>query len=100
VIVAHLADHHAFYGEAMGVRIARKHLGWYTRALAGGDAFRATMNAAETVPAQLALVERYFDELAARGERLQMATPAGAAAVRHAAHSRPAADWAGEALAA
>ena len=100
VIVAHLADHHAFYGEAMGVRIARKHLGWYTRALAGGDAFRATMNAAETTHAQLALVERYFDELAARGERLQIGAPASAAAMRHAAHPRGTADWAGEALAA
>ncbi|HEY5365454.1 MAG TPA: tRNA dihydrouridine synthase DusB [Casimicrobiaceae bacterium] len=100
VIVAHLADHHAFYGEAMGVRIARKHLGWYTRLLAGGDVFRATMNAAETAHAQLALVERYFDELAARGERLQIGAPASAAAMRHAAHPRGAADWAGEALAA
>ena len=33
LILEHLADHHAFYGEAMGVRIARKHLGWYTRGL-------------------------------------------------------------------
>ncbi|MEO6748430.1 MAG: tRNA dihydrouridine synthase DusB [Casimicrobiaceae bacterium] len=100
VIVAHLADHHAFYGEAMGVRIARKHLGWYTRLLAGADVFRATMNAAETACAQLALVERYFDGLAACGERLQIDAPASAAAMHDAAHPRGATDWAGEALAA
>ena len=38
LIVAHLADHYAFYGEVTGVRTARKHLGWYTEALAGGEA--------------------------------------------------------------
>ena len=41
LIVAHLADHYDFYGEEAGVRIARKHLGWYTDALAGGAALRA-----------------------------------------------------------
>ena len=45
-IVAHLDDHYAFYGEAAGVRIARKHLGWYTKELAGGEAFRREVNAA------------------------------------------------------
>src|SRR5262249_57714357 len=62
-IVAHLADHHAFYGEAAGVRIARKHLGWYTRDLAGGDAFRREINAAETALEQLCAVDRFFDTL-------------------------------------
>mgnify|MGYP001545807940 CR=1 FL=1 len=68
LILEHLADHHAFYGEAMGVRIARKHLGWYTRGFAGAERFRATMNAAETAPAQVDAVERYLDVLAAQGE--------------------------------
>ena len=43
LIADHLADHYAFYGEDTGVRTARKHLGWYTEALAGGDAFRRAM---------------------------------------------------------
>src|SRR5207244_6670573 len=47
-IVAHLADHYAFYGETSGARIARKHLGWYTKDLSGGDTFRREINAAET----------------------------------------------------
>ena len=68
LIIEHLADHHAFYGEAMGVRIARKHLGWYTRGCAGAERFRAMMNAAETAPAQVDAVERYLDVLAAQGE--------------------------------
>ena len=46
-ILRHLDDHYAFYGETPGVRIARKHLGWYTKDLAGGDAFRREMNGLE-----------------------------------------------------
>ena len=70
VIVAHLADHYAFHGEEAGVRIARKHLGWYTQDLDGGEDFRREMNAVDTARAQLALVHRYFDRLAGCGERL------------------------------
>src|SRR6185437_2293104 len=39
-ILDHLDDHYAFYGEALGVRIARKHLHWYTAALPGAGALR------------------------------------------------------------
>jgi tRNA-dihydrouridine synthase B len=67
LIVAHLADHHAFYGEATGVRIARKHLGWYPRGLPGAERFRAAMNVVETAAEQVAAVERYCDVLAAQG---------------------------------
>jgi tRNA-dihydrouridine synthase B len=69
-IAEHLDDHYHFYGEADGVRIARKHLGWYTKDLAGGDAFRREVNAVDTVAAQLASVNRFFDSLADAGERL------------------------------
>jgi tRNA-dihydrouridine synthase B len=69
-IVEHLAEHCAFYGETGGVRIARKHLGWYTKDLAGGEHFRRAVNAAETAGEQLAAVHGFFDALAAAGERL------------------------------
>ena len=70
-IAEHLDDHYHFYGEADGVRIARKHLGWYAKDLAGGDAFRREVNAVDTVAAQLAAVHRFFDNLAGVGERLE-----------------------------
>jgi len=70
LIFLHLADHYAFYGEEAGVRIARKHLGWYTEALAGGVAFRREANAATTVNEQRGALERFFDGLASVGERL------------------------------
>ena len=103
LIIEHLADHHAFYGEQVGVRIARKHLGWYTRSLRGGDAFRARMNAVETSAAQITIVERYFDELAEAGERLVIEGPARVVDARSAFDPRPdtnATPWVGEALAA
>jgi tRNA-dihydrouridine synthase B len=101
-ILAHLDDHYAFYGEAAGVRIARKHLGWYVKDLAGGDDFRREVNATETSTTQIAAVFRFFDLLAGRGERLAYDAPvadvvdAGAAFVRQ----RQEPLWGGEALAA
>ena len=69
-ILEHLAAHYAFYGETAGVRIARKHLGWYTENLAGGENFRRAVNAMETSAEQLLAVRRFFDALAATCERL------------------------------
>ena len=69
-IVEHLDDHYAFYGEELGVRIARKHLHWYTATLAGGDAFRREVNACESTASQKRAVERFFARLALEGEAL------------------------------
>ena len=70
VLVQHLHDLYALYGEQGGVRVARKHIGWYVRGLAGAFEFRQTMNRLETARQQLAAVEIYLAELAARGDRL------------------------------
>ena len=102
LILDHLADHHAFYGEEAGVRIARKHLGWYTEALVGGAAFRQTMVTSTTIAAQVACVQRYFDTLEGAFDRLPYLVNDGAPAVPHGiTHSKnSSAQWAGEALAA
>jgi len=65
VLLAHLAHLHVFYGEVAGVRIARKHLGWYAKDRPENAAFRAVVNRAETADAQLRLTRDYFDALAA-----------------------------------
>jgi tRNA-dihydrouridine synthase B len=70
-ILEHLDDHYAFYGEELGVRIARKHLHWYTAALPGGVAFREQVNAADSIARQRGAVARYFARLAQDGERLR-----------------------------
>jgi tRNA-dihydrouridine synthase B len=65
-LLEHLDDHHALYGEAIGVRSARKHIGWAVRALPGGEAFRVVMNRLDTVVAQRRAVATFFDRLAER----------------------------------
>ncbi|HSY26805.1 MAG TPA: tRNA dihydrouridine synthase DusB, partial [Burkholderiaceae bacterium] len=52
----HLRAHYAFYGEYLGVRTARKHIGWYVRDLVGGEEFRQRMNLLEDCELQLAAV--------------------------------------------
>ncbi|MBX9959565.1 MAG: tRNA dihydrouridine synthase DusB [Burkholderiaceae bacterium] len=70
LLLEHLEDHYALYGEYTGVRSARKHIAWYVRALPGGEAFRARMNELDEAQAQLRAVADYFDELGARMDRL------------------------------
>ncbi|TXK65046.1 tRNA dihydrouridine synthase DusB [Alkalisalibacterium limincola] len=65
ILLEHLQALHAFYGEQAGVRIARKHLGWYAKDRPENAAFRAVVNRAETADAQLALTRDYFDALVA-----------------------------------
>ncbi len=67
----HLQAHYAFYGEFLGVRTARKHIGWYVRDLAGGEDFRQQMNLLESTDAQLRAVDRFFEFQLEHGERLQ-----------------------------
>ena len=65
VALEHLEGIYALYGEDLGVRIARKHIGWYSRGLPGGEACRRATNQILSAPAQLAAVGSFFDELAA-----------------------------------
>jgi len=65
ILLGHLEHLHAFYGEPAGVRIARKHLGWYAKDRPENTAFRAVVNQAETAEAQLNLTRAYFDALVA-----------------------------------
>lgn len=67
----HLRAHYAFYGEYLGVRTARKHIGWYVRDLAGGEEFRQRMNLLEDCQQQLAAVSDFFEMQSTYGERLQ-----------------------------
>ncbi len=52
------------------MRIARKHLGWYAADLEGGREFRHEINAIDDASAQIAAVNRFFDELATHGDRV------------------------------
>lgn len=67
----HLRAHYAFYGEYLGVRTARKHIGWYVRDLPDGESFRQQMNLLDDCNRQLAAVDEFFDLQLQYGERLQ-----------------------------
>ena len=71
VLVEHLHDLYVFYGRETGLRVARKHVAWYTKGLPGADAFRRRLNGLETCEAQLAAVDGYFGELAQQQQRLR-----------------------------
>lgn len=63
VVLQHLTDLYAFYGEYSGCRIARKHIAWYTTSLPNSNAFRVAMYAEESTAAQFKAVEAYFAKL-------------------------------------
>ena len=71
VLIAHLHELYAFYGTDTGVRIARKHISWYTKGLAGSASFRHAMNQLQTVEEQLAAVNRFFHQQAQQYEHLR-----------------------------
>ncbi len=63
ILLGHLKAVHAFYGEDMGVRIARKHLSWYAKDRPENRAFLAVVNQATDAASQLDLTEHYFASL-------------------------------------
>jgi len=60
VVADHIKQIYSFYGEGRGVRIARKHIGWYSGAHRNAAAFRATVNRMDCASDQLAAVARFF----------------------------------------
>jgi tRNA-dihydrouridine synthase B len=65
VVREHLDGLYALYGEEQGLRVARKHLGWYTKALPEGERFRQAVVRLEVAATQRAAVNDYFSRLAA-----------------------------------
>ena len=60
----HIDNLHQFYGEISGVRIARKHIGWYIKYSASGrpeaDLFRNRINQIDDAETQLIMIAEYF----------------------------------------
>lgn len=61
ILMEHLVNLHQFYGEAMGPRIARKHVGWYLQAHDEDRQFRRVFNALETPETQVDALNEYFE---------------------------------------
>jgi tRNA-dihydrouridine synthase B len=71
ILVHHLHELYGLHGSDAGVKVARKHVHWYTRGLSGVAGFRQELNRLETCQAQLAAVDRFFERLAQAGDRLR-----------------------------
>jgi tRNA-dihydrouridine synthase B len=71
VLIAHLHDLYSFYGVERGVKVARKHISWYTKGLAGSASFRHRMNQLEICEEQLAAVNGFFEQLGHENSRLR-----------------------------
>jgi tRNA-dihydrouridine synthase B len=69
LMLGHLENLYRFYGEHTGVRVARKHISWYSKGQPGGAAFRNLVNRVETKEQQLALTREFFDRLETGEER-------------------------------
>src|SRR5690554_143216 len=60
ILTEHLQALYAFYGDYLGVRIARKHVGWYLQAAEGNRDFRQAFNQLETAHDQVSAVAAFF----------------------------------------
>jgi tRNA-dihydrouridine synthase B len=67
IIIEHYEAILTQFGEHAGVRLARKHLGWYSRGLPGSAEFRAGVNRLPEAAAVLRLLDAFYDPLIARG---------------------------------
>ena len=63
VMSEHLLALHEFYGETGGVRISRKHIGWYINPLPGGKEFTRVFNTLETTEQQRHFLQSFFLDL-------------------------------------
>ena len=63
ILLGHLAALHEFYGEYAGLRIARKHVGWYLQDMAAGDDFRRDFNRLDSAVDQHRMLERFLHGL-------------------------------------
>jgi tRNA-dihydrouridine synthase B len=81
LLLEHLQDHYALYGDFTGVRSARKHIAWYVRDLPGAEAFRARMNTLDDCQTQWQAVADFFDELAVASDRMPASLSAAPAPV-------------------
>ncbi len=64
ILLGHLTNLYGFYGEQQGVRIARKHLGWYAQGRSDNVHFRTQVNRCEGAGDQWRVTRNYFDRLA------------------------------------
>ena len=66
IVLGHYDDMLSHYGTDVGMRIARKHIGWYSKGLPGSAEFRAAVNQTEAVDQVRELIRGFYEPLLAR----------------------------------
>jgi len=69
ILLAHLEALYSFYGEEMGIRVARKHLSWYCQHHPATGELRTQLVTAATTVSQFAIAREYFDRAASDVQR-------------------------------
>ena len=75
ILIEHYRSMRAHYGEGPGMRVARKHISWYSRGLPGSAEFRAAVNRLAESAAVEALIDAFFDPLIAAGATRHILPP-------------------------
>ena len=65
-LLEHLVDHYGLYGEFIGVRTARKHIGWALAGIEGGRDFMRTLNTIESCSLQHRMLDEWLQAYALR----------------------------------
>jgi tRNA-dihydrouridine synthase B len=73
-MLGHLHDLYEFYGDLTGMRVARKHISWYTKGLKDSANFRHAMNQLQSIDEQLAAINDFFNHLQTQDSRIQYAS--------------------------
>jgi tRNA-dihydrouridine synthase B len=68
IMLGHLDNLYAFYGEFTGVRVARKHISWYSKGQSHGGAFRDAVCRVNTIDEQLRMTHEFFERLLEKEE--------------------------------
>ena len=68
-ILNHIRAMHEFYGEVAGVRIARKHIGWYIDEMPDGEQTRREINRLDSAAAQYDTLAAYLETLSEKTDR-------------------------------
>ena len=68
IMLGHLDNLYAFYGEFTGVRVARKHISWYSKGQSHGGAFRNAVCRVNTIDEQLSMTHEFFERLLEKEE--------------------------------
>jgi tRNA-dihydrouridine synthase B len=69
ILSVHLCELYHFYGEFMGPRIARKHVGWYLQTVPNSEYFRQEFNRLETIETQTEMVQHFFEQIIKKEEQ-------------------------------